>query len=294
MRTYSSTQRRFLAFCEDNHFVPLPASNETLSLFVSFLFDEGLKGSSIQVYLSGVRNLHINAEHTPPVLSPKIKLQLKGANRLSGPVNRKFPITFDILCKIIKQLKTFPDELVLKTAMSCAFFGCLRAGEICITGNGSFDQNVHLSQTDVIIDTYNHAISLKLKRSKTDKLDKGVLVNIGCSQVEVCAHCYMLKMLDGIKVSNSVPLFSVCGGSPLSRDYFCSITRLCLSMLGIDPALYSGHSFRAGSATSAGNVELSSWELKKLGRWSSECYNIYLRNPKVVNSFASKLARDGE
>lgn len=292
LKTYSSAQRKFISFCEEHNLTSVPASNETLSLFISNLHEQGFKGSSIHVYLSGIRNLHITKDHVPPVLSPKLKLQLKGANNLSAPTIRKLPITFDLLCKMIHKLKDMPDELVLKTVMATAFFGCFRAGELCVTGSGGFNSELHLSQSDVTIDYYNHAIVIKLKSSKTDKERKGVLVNVGCSQVDICAHCFMIQMLTNVKPSSEVPLFSVCGGSPLTREYFCSIIRLLLTMLNIDPTHYSGHSFRAGAATSAGNVELSSWELKKLGRWSSDCYNIYLRNPKVVNSFATKLAKD--
>jgi hypothetical protein len=82
----------------------------------------------------------------------------------------------------------------------------------------------------------------------------------------------------------------VSGGAALKKGYLVSTTRLYLAMLGHDPALFSGHSYRAGSATTGANIGMSAWEIKMVGRWSSECYNVYLRNPDIVTTFAEKLA----
>lgn len=62
-------------------------------------------------------------------------------------------------------------------------------------------------------------------------------------------------------------------------------------MAGLDPALYSGHSFRAGSATTASELSFNDWEMKKLGRWKSQAYNIYLRQQKVTKTFAQRLSK---
>ena len=79
-------------------------------------------------------------------------------------------------------------------------------------------------------------------------------------------------------------------GDPLKKNYFVSVTRLALSASGFNPSDYSGHSFRAGAATTAGDNNFEEWELKMLGRWASSAYSIYLRNPKVVTKFAQRLA----
>jgi len=75
----------------------------------------------------------------------------------------------------------------------------------------------------------------------------------------------------------------------LSKTYFVSVTRLGLAMSGHDPSLFSGHSYRAGAATSAGDSGFQNWEIQMLGRWSSSAYTVYLRNPEVVSTFAKRL-----
>jgi hypothetical protein len=161
--------------------------------------------------------------------------------------------------------------------MCVAFFGCLRAGELCIPDGVDFDSNKHLCVSDLLFYCDKKMFSLTLKQSKTDKSGKGVVVYIGCSSHVVCAYCLMLKFMD--RRSNSVassPLFADDNIPVLRKSLLVNATRLVLCTLGLDPTKYSGHSFRAGSATSGADSGFNPWELKMLGRWSSECYHIYL------------------
>ena len=87
----------------------------------------------------------------------------------------------------------------------------------------------------------------------------------------------------------SAPLFADMQGNILQRNYFVSTTKLLVSMLGLPSDRFSGHSYRAGSATTGADAGFDNWEIKMLGRWNSEIYNIYLRNPKIVSSFAKHL-----
>jgi hypothetical protein len=90
--------------------------------------------------------------------------------------------------------------------------------------------------------------------------------------------------------SSDFPLFVDTGLHVLRKGYFVSTTKLVLALAGYDASLYSGHSFRAGSATTGAAVEFSEWELKMLGRWSSDAYQVYLRDTGLVSSFAKRLA----
>ena len=134
-------------------------------------------------------------------------------------------------------------------------------------------------------------ISIFLKQSKTDKFSNGVAIYIGCSGHVICAHCLMLKfvLLNPDKPKNA-PLFADQNVWVLYKSYFVNATRLTLSAIGLDPSGFSGHSFRAGSATTGADNGFHHLELKMLGWWSSECYNVYLRNPRVASNFAKRLA----
>ena len=288
-RTYSNAQNRYLNFCTIYDRVACPSSEETLLFFISYLFKDGLKGSSIRVYLSGVRNLHINSGVTYIGNTQRMLMALKGANVLSSPPTRKEPITFVILSGMLDLLKGRSDCLLLRAAMTLAFFGCLRAGEFCLGDMEVFDPKIHLCLADVTM-LAKGSFSLLLKVSKTDKLSNGVTVYVGCSGDSVCSACAMKEFLQTRCLNKAkAPLLADSYGNVLRRSYFVSTTKLLVSMLGLPPGNYSGHSYRAGAATSGAEAGFDNWELKMLGRWNSEAYNIYLINPQIVSSFASRL-----
>ena len=221
----------------------------------------------------------------------RLALALRGAKVLSAPPVRKLPITFAVLCKLLDVVSPRVDALLIQCAMSLVFFACLRAWELCVPDNCTFDVAKHLCIRDVAFLDDDKMCSVLLKQSKTDKFSNGVMVYVGCSTQSVCAYCMLKKCLvTHLDHSPDAPLFADNHVPVLKKTYFVNATRLALCAIGLNPSLYSGHSFRAGSATSGAENGFNHGELKMLRRWSSECFNIYLRNPKLVANFAQRLA----
>ena len=291
-RTYSSAQTRFINFCSKYNLVVMPVTEDTLLLYIAFLFDEGLKGSSIRVYISAVRSLHIYSGFVYPSDMFRVRLALRGAVCQSLPPVRKFPITFSVLSQMLKFVSGRFDAKLLTAVMTLAFFGCMRASEFCVLDGVPFDCNSHLCLRDVILDDNKKVLTVFLSKSKTNTTNSGVKIFIGCSKHSVCAYCSMKSYLASRTgpVDQKSPLFVNFAGDVLKKKYFVSATRLVLSMAGCDPSKYSGHSFRAGAATTAGDRNFEEYELKLLGRWASSAYNIYLRNPHIMTTYASRLA----
>jgi hypothetical protein len=280
-----------LRFCVEFQLEPLPVSEKTMLAYVAYLYQEGLKGSSISVYISAVKSLHNHCSLLYPSFTPRLDLALRGTKVLSPPPIRKLPITFSLLKKLFSVISYRHDELLLKLAMATAFFGCLRAGEICVPDTSVFDVSKHVSLKDVTMFRQEKMFSLLLRQSKTDKNSDGVLVYVGCSADAICAFCLMSRFLE-TRSSDSPdsPLFSSSTVKLLHKSYFVNAVKLLICAVGLDPSLYSGHSFRAGAATTGADCGFNHWEIRMLGRWSSDCFNLYLRNPKVASSFSRRLA----
>ena len=63
-------------------------------------------------------------------------------------------------------------------------------------------------------------------------------------------------------------------------------------VVGLPHHSLKGHSFRIGAAsTAAAAAGVPDWLIKVLGRWSSDCYQLYIRTPQsVLHSVAPKMA----
>lgn len=114
--------------------VPLPASEETIILFVTRL-TQRIKPQSINVYLAAVRSLHISQGLSNP-LQPGLRLKqtLRGIERkhFSAP-KQKMPLTFDILSDIQTfNIPTCDDDKVRWAAITNGHFLMLRAGEFTV------------------------------------------------------------------------------------------------------------------------------------------------------------------
>ena len=139
-------------------------------------------------------------------------------------------------------------------------------------------------------------IALRLKTSKTDQFRRSHTLFSGHSKSDICPVCCLQTLIRHYNPSshdyNTTPLFALQDGSPLTRPCLLSFSSSRLRMLGIDPTLFGGHSFRIGGATSAANAGIPDHLIKTIGRWSSDCYQRYIRTPlNSVISVSETLAK---
>lgn len=301
-RVYDSAQRRFVRFCEEHGLVPVPATEHTLLLYITYLFfQEKLKNTTIRVYLSSVRSMHImHGCENPLEGSLRLQLALRAMDINSEPPKQKLPITFKLLSGFSVYLSQSVSSRLIWAATTLAYFGCFRAGELTVGDGDRYDASRHLTVNDVQFNSTSDGhpyMSVFIKRSKTDYSNQGVHVHVGCTGKSVCAVCAMQQYLCCRRRSEvgpihvESPLFQFPDGSVLTKRIFIEQTKFLLSCLGISPRQYSGHSYRVGSATSAAGSGFRDYELKLLGRWSSEAYQRYVRTPvETFVSFSRRLA----
>jgi hypothetical protein len=258
-----------------------------LLLYVAYLQKEGLKASSVKVYLAAVRAYHIDNGYGNPMESYlRVLKAVRAMDICSEGPNQKLPITYQLMNKLKGLLADNFDCIVIWAAMTLGYFGCLRASEFTVTEGHHFTPKVHLAMQDVAMNNHPpHYMVIRIKRSKTDKLNEGFDIYIPCTNNAVCGFCAITQMLHrriqlGLTMSTQAPLFMFRSGIAITRTLFVQQTRLWLAGLGIDGTKYSGHSFRAGSATTAAAAAgMPDWQIKLLGRWKSDCYQTYIRTP---------------
>ena len=125
-RTYRSQANSYFKFCQDYGLVPLPASQETLLVYMAFLA-RSLSANSVPGYMNVVRLLHLEAGFNNPLIDNwELKAVQKGVSRLLGkPPKQKSPITVAILLDLFKTVKNTPFDTALWITCFVSFYGFL-------------------------------------------------------------------------------------------------------------------------------------------------------------------------
>jgi len=213
-KTYSSGERSFLNFCtlhSSHKPTPIPTDEETLIQYVAYLA-RTIKHSSIKGYLAAVRHLQ-----------KFVRLQLicRGIKRSQGDSSRiRLPITIAHL-KLFFQLLAIPnttnyDSVMIWAAMTLAFFGFLRLGEM--TCNSPYSPAIHLSPSDITFlpnSLSPEHMSVRIKISKTDPFRSGHTIIVGKTDQAICPVRAMQTFLS-LRGTSTGPLFQHLSDSPLT------------------------------------------------------------------------------
>ncbi len=157
-----------------------------------------------------------------------------------------------------------------------AFFGFMRCGEFTCAST-VFNPARHLSLSDIRFHSIKEAGSIfnmcvvHLKFSKIDQEGEGTDIKLFAnpSCIELCPVSWMQKFMSArrcLNIDPSSPLFMLPDMTPLTRKVFLSYMQQVLSMAGYNAGSYTGHSFRAGSATSGAAINMPEYMLCLLGR----------------------------
>lgn len=184
-----------------------------------------LHHTSIKVYLSAVRSLHIDYGFPDP-LTNCLQLQclLRGIKCHQGSnLPQHQPVTADLM-SVLHQSLDFnnPDNVMLLAACCLGFFGFLRAGEFTV--NGTFDPTLHLTMADVQVDssTKPQRFRVFMKCSKTDPFRKGYFIFLGRGSFPLCIYQNGLSdlgiFLSGSNFPGQEPPFSPSNAKPAWRS----------------------------------------------------------------------------
>ena len=129
-----------------------------------------------------------------------------------------------------------------------------------------------------------------IKASKTDCFRQGNTLVIARSSASLCAVTAMQEYFLTVRPLAG-PLFSFQSGRLLTRSAVTSLLRDAARSAGLPYKCLKGHSFRIGAASAAAAAGLPDWLIKVLGRWSSDCYQLYIRTPSsILLSAAPRMA----
>ena len=262
----------------------MPASQETITLYAAYLARR-LKPPSVRQYLNIVRIMHLEAGLENPMKdSWYVASTLKGIDRVLGtPVNRKTPITPEILFKIKRRLEaavTF--DFVFWAACLLMFFGLFRKSNLF--ARGEFNPTRQFTR-DCFVLNVDKSMSIVVRWSKTIQF-KGRTLKVTLPTIHPHPLCPVSAMCKALQTTTGqaahTPAF------PITAAQFDKKLR----EVTMGDGNFSGHSFRRGGACWALSQNIPSEAIKLFGDWKSNAYLSYLDQipPPVLYGYRKKFA----
>ena len=284
---YSSQVTQFLLFCiwtcGTTPF--LPVDDQVLCRYLVWQ-SETVDPKNLGGYLSAIRNLHLSFGLPWVDIRDRYRVGwvLKGLRRLIGAqVTRKLPITPELLVRMRQCGKVAWDEprmVVVWAVMLLAFFTMSRKDNFSVEKADAFNPRCHLTRGDVKV--LRSCVLCEFRKSKTNQLGARVHRVLSLSAPgtildpkEAVTRAFALTP----HARPSDPAFMIPsprGLIPLTHHVLVASLKHCLRAIGVDPSLYSGHSFRRGGATFAHRLGVDPMLIKRMGDWRSDAYMLYI------------------
>jgi hypothetical protein len=280
VKTYKSQTTAFLKFCLHYGLQSLPASQDTLCAYLSFL-SRSLSPSSIKGYLNAVRLLHIESGLPNPLSQNwEISMIQKGISRLMGaPPKQTLPMTIPMLLALYGTLSGSPSDKAYWTGCLIAFYGFLRKSTL-LPASSELTQGKFIARID-LVDLTLSSFSVLIRFSKTIQFGQRILSlpYVSCVDLRLCLVRALLTHLGSSPLAAARPLFNYFEGGlekHFSNAFFMYRLHAGLRSTGFPASEVSCHSFRRGGASLAYEVGLSATDIKQRGDWRSNAFEHYL------------------
>lgn len=287
--------RSWVAFCDSVSSSHFPADERIVALFLASLSLKGLRAASITKYLGIVRVFFLANGHSWKFDDSFLLRQvLRGTRRVNAASSAaKAGVTPAMLLQFRRHLDlTDPFDAAVWAAMLVAFFSFLRSGNLLPPSASRFESGRHLSFGD--FNLYDGGFELSLRRTKTIQFNDRVLI-VPVASIPGSPLCPVVAVSNSWLLSHversSLPAFSYRSRSgsltTLTKPRFVAALKNLCSLIGLDPASFSGHSFRRGGATFAHAVGVPDGLIQLQGDWVSDAYKQYISVSVVERRAAS-------
>jgi len=308
--------RNYAKFCGllgyEPHANPGGMTDHELNLYITWMA-RTLSHATIGGYLTcGVRHLSEAAgfRWVPPSARYSSNLMMKGVARLkgTGTPNRKHAVTIDLLRSIYGHLNMNDhNDHTFWTVCVFLFFTFLRKGHVMTkstTATASPVTPQTILRRDITV--VRNRFVLTVRHTKTVQFGqrtlRWLLTDIGPND-PICPTSRLAEYL--LRTANHTaqcgsddPLFQElvydrATGQyklrPLRYDHFIARFKGLLNQVGVDPAFFSGHSFRRGGATFARDAGVPDEIIKAMGDWLSEAWQRYIAATDRLRERAADL-----
>ena len=270
--------RQWLYFTIYFHRPVLPATAGDLSLFLE-LMSKTCGYDHCKSVLSSIKYLHGAMNHNFPSSDFGLEETLQGLKRRkAGTPKRVLPINPAILRSMYHHVDT---QKVMDLALWCGFlisFFCLfRKANVC-PKDSKFDPSCVLTRGNIIFDDEEEHVLIFVNFSKTNQYKRNfhVIPIPKNKDPALDLYSHLKKLFSLVPAADTAPALSYTANSFINHRVFTTKLKLLLTKAGLDPAVYSGHSFRRGGASYLYSVGGSTLMVQVLGDWASQVFTRYL------------------
>ena len=283
IRAYKSDFLDFANFCKQNSLKSLPADYKTVSIYITHLFKNKQKLSSIKRKLVSVSVIHKIKGFYIDIKNPVIVENFLGIKRQIGVAQKgKRPLTIENLKKIVNSINS--NELCLarklrdKTILLIGFAGGFRRSEL-----------TNLNYED--LDFVNEGIKIKIIKSKTDQFGEGMIKAIPYfNNEEFCPIINLKKMLKICEINDGGIFRRISKSGKVSTNRLTDqnvalILKKYLTIAGLDNINFSGHSLRSGFATASSESCADERSIMNMtGHKSTEMVRRYIKESNLFKN----------
>ncbi|SNB61977.1 MULTISPECIES: site-specific integrase [unclassified Agrobacterium] len=274
-RAYSGDLRKFV-----NWGGGLPCRPEILASYIA-AHAATHKPTTLCRWASSISRAHIAAGYSDPTKVEPVVSTLKGICRtLSSKANQAHPLLREDLFAALNEMGDSVRDRRDRAILLIGFAGGFRRSEL-----------VALDFED--LQSAKRGLLIAIRRSKTDQLGRGRQIAIPFGRTR---HCPVGALEDWLKLISETtgPIFRAINRyghiarSRLSAETVSVIVKERVAAIGHDPSNFSGHSLRAGFATSAAEAGVSSWKIRQqTGHASDAMLARYIRSVELFEGNAS-------
>lgn len=244
--TYASAWRRFERWCTARGIAAMPTNPETVCAYLAEFATEGVVSGTIEVACAAIAAAHQEADHSNPVADDMVKAVRRGIRRSLGtaPRRQSRPLSTDEIRVMVAGI----DRATVKGTRDAA---------LILLGFASALRRSELAGLD--LEDLEHqpgGLLIHVRSSKGDPEKRGQVVAVAHGQRHDTDSVTALAAWLDLRGRHAGPLFTgVPNGRVTSRPFtgsgLAAMLKTRAAAVGIPADRVSGHSLRAGHATTA-------------------------------------------
>jgi integrase len=281
LKGYAHDWNLFSAWCGQTGRVVLPASSDTLALYVTWmLIENGRRVTTASRHVSAVAHYHRLARKPSPV-TPEVKAILHAVKR----ERRERPQG--------KAALTVEDLRRVSAACDESTNAGARDRAILVLGFATSLRRSDLARLELAdISRAEQGLIVVARFGKTDQMGRGRILSVWTGEnpltdpVAVLDRWIERRGLWPGPLFSHIEKFGRVKHKPLTGEAVLDIIKRAIERAGMDPGPYGAHSLRAGAITAAAIAGGSDSEIMRLsGHTNASVMRGYIR---VAQAFAGK------